>query len=281
MALIEAGNLDALMLGPVRVVDRLRVTPHEAVYRVFDPRRGHEAVLRHLAEVEMEDAVHPDEFRQRFGQASVSHPNLAATLEVLDINARPAALQEWLTGLPSSDWPPLAAAPGVCFRLVNQAALGLQTAHEMGLVHGHLQPELLLLTGDGTLKLCGFGEPLWLAVPPVTQSFDDANADLDALGRIVTGWFGPGGRRKSPRGKAMPESFLAVLDRLCSEEADGAVSSSAAALLEDLDRAGADVPPNAEAWERLLRHGTRECIARGIAAPVGISPCDGSQNRHR
>src|SRR5207302_5919463 len=46
MALIEAGNLDALMLGPVRVVDRLRVTPRETVYRVFDPRRGREAVLR-------------------------------------------------------------------------------------------------------------------------------------------------------------------------------------------------------------------------------------------
>ena len=63
LALIEAGNLDGLMLGPVRVVDRLRVTPHELVYRVFDPRRGEDAVLRWLAETEMEDAVHPDESR--------------------------------------------------------------------------------------------------------------------------------------------------------------------------------------------------------------------------
>src|SRR5262249_13390846 len=35
MALIEAGNLDALMLGPVRVVDRLRTTSAETIYRVF------------------------------------------------------------------------------------------------------------------------------------------------------------------------------------------------------------------------------------------------------
>ena len=34
-----------------------------------------------------------------------AHPNLAAVLEVLDLNGRPAAVQEWLTGLFSADWP--------------------------------------------------------------------------------------------------------------------------------------------------------------------------------
>src|SRR5262249_16755652 len=52
MALIETGNLDALMLGPVRVIDRLRATPRETVYRVFDPRRGSDSVLRLVAEAE-------------------------------------------------------------------------------------------------------------------------------------------------------------------------------------------------------------------------------------
>src|SRR5262249_9552137 len=54
LALIEAGNVDSLVLGPVRVVDRLRVTAREIVYRVFDPRRPQENggyfLLRHLAE---------------------------------------------------------------------------------------------------------------------------------------------------------------------------------------------------------------------------------------
>src|SRR5262249_29454856 len=103
MALIEAGNLDGLVLGPVRIIDRLRARARETGYRVFDPRRGSEAVLRYLAEAEMQDAIHPDEFRQRFAQAAaVRHPHVAATLEVLEINGRPAVLQEWLTGLPSN-----------------------------------------------------------------------------------------------------------------------------------------------------------------------------------
>src|SRR5262249_25066074 len=79
MALIEAGNLDALVLGPVRVIDKLPSTPRESVYRVFDPRSDGEALLRHLSESEMEDAVRPDEFRQRFtAAAGVRQGNLAA-----------------------------------------------------------------------------------------------------------------------------------------------------------------------------------------------------------
>src|SRR5207248_7728538 len=128
--------LDALVLGPTRVVDRLQATPRETVYRVFDPRRAAEgqvaALLRHLAEAEMSDAVHPDEFRQRFATLSaLPHPNLAATHEVLEINGRPAVLQEWLSGLPATDWPPI-AVPAVWHWLISQTAAGLHAAHQAG-----------------------------------------------------------------------------------------------------------------------------------------------------
>src|SRR5205085_511144 len=152
-----------------------------------------------LSEAEAQDAVRPDEFRQRFAQAALAHPNLAATLEVLEIGGRPAALQEWLTGLPSSEWPPLAAAPGVWFRLLLQAAQGLEAAHQAGLVHGHLTPELVLLTGEGIVKLCGLGEPHWLAVPASAEPVEDAAADLRALGEIASGWCAAGPRKPGKR----------------------------------------------------------------------------------
>jgi hypothetical protein len=252
MALIETGNIDGLVLGPLRVVDRVRVTPHEAVYRVFDPRRGQEAVVRHLAEVEMADVAHPDDFRRQFTQAlAVRHPHVAATLEVLEIANRPAVLQEWLVGLPSTDWPALAAVPGVWFRLMCQAALALHTAHQAGLVHGHLHPDLFVLTGEGILKLCGLGEPSWLsgAPGPEPQPFE-ATVDLADFGRIAANWAALAVRRKAA--KPFPEPLQAILQRLHTEAA--VRYPTAAALLEDLDQAGASVPPNAEAWDRLLRH---------------------------
>jgi hypothetical protein len=251
-----------LVLGPVRVIDRLRATPREVVYRVFDPRRSEEAMLRHLAEAEMHDAVHPDEFRQRFGQAAtLRHPNLAATLEVLEIAGRPAVLLEYRTGLVGTDWPALTAAPGVWYRLLSQAALGLNNAHQAGLIHGHLNANLLLLIPDGTLKISGLGEPGWLAVPPVpSETEPDAASDLAALGRIAASWAHV---EIAKRGKnKFPEALQSILKRLASEDVR-ARYPNAAALLEDIDKAGSSVPSNATAWERFVRQVGEQCGETG------------------
>jgi chromosome segregation ATPase len=265
LALIEAGNLSGLMMGPVRVIDRVRTTPHETVYRVFDPRRGQEALLRHLAESDTRDVARADEFRRRLAGAALVDPHLAAPYEVIEVDGRPAALQEWLTGLPAGDWPPLAAAPGVCYRLLTQAALGLATAHKAGLVHGHLDDGALMLTAAGIVKICGLGEPPWLVGKPVFEL--TPRDDLRALGRIASSWCLPSGVRKGAKTKPLPEPLLTILHRLATELDAG--YSSAAELLEDLDHVGADIPPNAEAWDRLLRyvreHETPEAVLRQTA----------------
>jgi hypothetical protein len=320
MAMIEAGNLDGLVLGPVRVMDRLRVTAHEAVYRVFDPRRrvvagasnvvtgssnvvagspdpatesvagsgdrattrgeGGYAILRHLAEEEMQIPSHAEGFRQGFTAAgAISHPNLAATWEVLDISSRPAVLQEWLTGLPSTDWPSMATAPGVWFRLLRQAAQGLQAAHEAGLVHGHLDAGRILLTAEGILKIAGFGEPAWLISSQKAESrrqtadgrnegsgvrdqeseegiapsseVETIGRDLDALTRIAIGWIAPPTKKKGTRAKAMPKPLRGILDRLKSED-PATRYPNVATLLEDLNQISEAVPDNSETWDKLL-----------------------------
>jgi hypothetical protein len=266
LALIETGDVQGLMLGPIRVIDRLRNSVHETVYHVFDPRRGAEAVLRHLAEADLVDAVKPDEFRQRFAQARLNDPHLANTLEVLELSGRPAVLQEWLLGLPATDWPPLAAAPGVCHRLLTQAAQGLATAHHAGVIHGHLGDALLLLTGDGVLKICGLGEPPWLSG---IQHDDEPTVrdDLRALGRIVSGWCTPTGVRKGAKTKPLPEALVSVLYRLAAEGDAG--YGDVKELLDDLAKTAAAIPANAEAWDRLLKyvreHGTSEAMLRQSA----------------
>jgi chromosome segregation ATPase len=252
MALIEAGEVDALGLGPLRVIDRLRVTPREAVYRVFDPRRGRDALLRHLAASEMEDAVRPDEFRQRFAQAAgVQHPHVAAVLEVLEIAGRPAVEQELLMGLPASEWPALAGIPGVWYRLICQAALALQAAHDAGICHGRLDSSAFLLTSAGVLKLCGVGEPPWLSSLPVAGSEPDTAGDVAALGTCAAAWAALAGPRRGAKSKVFTPSLQAILDRLGS--ADNPYPD-VATLRTDLDRAGSDLPANAEAWDRLLRY---------------------------
>jgi chromosome segregation ATPase len=255
MALIETGNLDGLVLGRLRTVDRLRATPCETVYRVFDPQRGQEAILRHLAEAEMHDAVHPDEFRQRFAQAAaIPHDNLAATYEMLEIGGRPAVLQEWLTGLLCPEWVALAAAPGVWLRLLGQAALALHAIHQASATHGHIQLESFLLTGDGVLKLCGLGEPQWLRGQALAGEDESSTAaDLVDLGLVAAAWAGAKVRRKNARAKSFPAPFQAILNRLTAK-AEQFGYPDTAALLEDIEQAQTDSPAHVEAWQHLMQH---------------------------
>jgi hypothetical protein len=263
MALIETGNLDGLVLGPVRVIDRLPSTPREAAYRVFDPRRNTEALLRHLAESEADDAVHPDEFRQRFtAAAAVRHGNVAGVLEVLEIAGRPAALIEWVNGLSGSDWPGLASAPGVWYRLLSQAAMSLQAAHEAGLYHGHLEAGSFVLTPKGVVKLMGLGEPIWLAAGAEDEAGENSAADLAALGRIAAAWATTPAAGSKSKPKPLPEELQAILARLKGENT--ARYASAQVLVEDLERVGAKVPASTAAWDRLLRQ------VREQAAPTAL-----------
>ncbi len=40
---------------------------------------------------------------------------------------------------------------------VRQAAIGLQSAHEQGMVHRDIKPHNLMVTADGTVKILDFG----------------------------------------------------------------------------------------------------------------------------
>src|SRR5262249_30326292 len=97
LSLIEADNVDGLVLGPVRVVDRLRANAQEIVYHVVDPRRGHDAVLRHLAQDQLRIPGRAEEFKKSFSQIVAAcgqdqETSLVRTFEVLEIADRPAAL---------------------------------------------------------------------------------------------------------------------------------------------------------------------------------------------
>ncbi len=261
LALIEAGNLDALMLGRFRVVDRVRVTPHETAYRVYDPTRSGTYLLRVMAESDATDAVLPDEFRQRFLAAcDAAHPNLVSTLEVLEIAGRPAVLQEWATGVPGTDWSAAAATPGVWLRLVSEAAAGLESAHASGLPHGRLAPDSFLLTPDGHVKLTGIGEPPWLGGTPESATNLE---DLQTLGRIAFAWsqLGASVRKRGAKVKGFPEPLLTVVRRLeppspSPSPSDPEPYRHIGELVEDLARLAPAFPCPPAEWQRLLESPT-------------------------
>jgi hypothetical protein len=270
LALIEAGNVDGLMLGRFRVIDRLRATPRETLYRVFDPSRADARnsgtfLLRHLSEAEMQDATHPDEFRQRFAAArAAAHSNLTGVVELLELDGRPAVLLEWLTGLYSADWPAHASHPGCWVRLMTMAAEGIAAAHRVGLVHGRLTSDSFLLPASGVLKVTGFGEPLWLSGGPLPSVEPSFATDLRSLGQVSYGWSQLALKKRTRPGKAFPAELIAIVRRLEADPeppmADTVPADqpyqSAEELVADLKRVARETPFSDDAWEKLLRHVT-------------------------
>src|SRR5262249_45387678 len=129
----------------------------------------------------------------------------------------------------------------------------LQTVHSGGLVHGHLRPASLVLTGEGVLKLAGLGEPRWLlASGSLAEEEPTVAADLAAFGQIAAGWAATAPAAKASRSKALPRVLQEIVRRLTTDNAAERFES-ASALLDVLDQAGSEVPANAAAWERFVK----------------------------
>ncbi|WP_181442548.1 serine/threonine-protein kinase [Streptomyces tateyamensis] len=157
--------------------------PTGSVWEALDRQLGHRVAVHQVPEGA------PAEAAERFLNEAekvgrLAHPHLVAVQH----RTERALVAELLTGRP-------AAADDLGRLLVQaqQAFLGLQAAHAVGVVHWALKPERLLATEQGGLKLTGFGTAYlapavqtgnapYLAPEQWRQVPADGRADLYALG---------------------------------------------------------------------------------------------------
>jgi hypothetical protein len=124
-----------------------------------------------------------------------------------------------------------------------------------------LHASSFVFTREGGLKVCGVGEPRWLAVPPPQEDGEPSIArDLVALGHIAAGWAAGTPTAKAGKTKGFPPVLQSILGRFHHDD-ESKRYESAVALLEDLERASAGVPANSAAWERFVRQVREESAA--------------------
>ena len=114
-------------------------------------------------------------YREARAVAALNDPNIIRVFDVDQTNGNPFMVMEYADGTNLHEvvrqhgpLDPVRAA-----EYVRQAALGLQHAHEVGLVHRDVKPANLILSRDGTVKLLDLGLARFTEDPVRNQGITD------------------------------------------------------------------------------------------------------------
>ncbi len=145
-------------IGRYDILESVGTGGFATVYRAQDAQLGRAVALKVLHPHLAGDPQYVERFtREARLAASINHPNVVTIHEVSqDANSHFIAMEF----LPSSLEAQLqrgVLSLSQALALARQVALGLQTAHQQGVVHRDLKPANILLTPDGSPKVTHFG----------------------------------------------------------------------------------------------------------------------------
>ncbi len=131
-----------------------------AVYRAYDGVLGRMVAIKLLAEGYADDERAVGRFlREARAAARLSgHRHVVTIYDVGDAAGRPYLVMEHLAGGTVADALRLGAATsGNALRWIGEAALALDHAHDLGVLHRDVKPANMLLSRDRVLHLADFG----------------------------------------------------------------------------------------------------------------------------
>jgi serine/threonine protein kinase len=129
------------------------------VYRATDIKRGGEVAIKCLPRLDPNKLLR---FKQEFrAVVDLSHPNLAAVYELLNVGGRWCLVMEHIGGVPFTDY--FQSIPDFGERVerlrpaMRQLVDALSFLHETGLLHCDVKPSNVLVTRDERVVLLDFG----------------------------------------------------------------------------------------------------------------------------
>jgi serine/threonine-protein kinase len=278
---LAQGRWKGFQVGEYRVLDRIGTGGMSQVFLAEHPTRGNRVAVKVLAPRFADDPLAKERFlREARAAASLTHPNIVHVIEVDTDAPFPFLVMEYIDGVSlqaavarHGTFPSGTAA--YCGR---QVALGLQRAHEVGLVHRDVKPANVLVDRNGLVKLLDLGivrqvaaaddltrrmglEKLILGTAEylapeqaLNCSAVDTRADVYALGGTI--YFLLSGHPPFPDGTPLEK-----------------VARKLAADPLPIDRLRPDVPPAlAAAVHRMLARDPAERFATPLEAAVALTP---------
>jgi len=159
-AQIGAGQASSLTLGNYVVLDQLGQGGMGMVLKAEHRRMGRMVALKVISPAAMKSPDAVKRFhREVQAAAKLTHPNIVIAYDADEANGTHFLVMEYAEGTDLSalvkKQGPFSVAKAIdCIR---QAAVGLQFAHEQGIVHRDIKPANLLIDSRGTVKILDMG----------------------------------------------------------------------------------------------------------------------------
>jgi serine/threonine protein kinase len=159
-------------LGQYQLLEKLGQGGMGTVYKALHTRLKRDVAVKILPVERMNEPEAVARFqREMEAVGKLKHPNIVQAHDAGESDGRHFLVMEFLDGMNLSrlvrSSGPLPVADAC--EAVRQAAMGLQHAHEHGLIHRDVKPSNLILTGDGILKVLDLGLARLIAETPVAN----------------------------------------------------------------------------------------------------------------
>lgn len=161
---LAVGKYKGFVLGPYVILDRLGGGGMGHVFLAQHTTMKRKVALKVLSIDSANDPVARERFfREARVSAGLDHPNIIRVFDMRREDAICYLVMEYVEGdslqhIVSRHGP---LPFGVAADYARQVAIGLQHAHENGLVHRDIKPANLLLSPDGTVKIIDLGLVRW------------------------------------------------------------------------------------------------------------------------
>ena len=178
------GQAANLVLGPYVLQDRIGEGAMGQVYKARHQRLGRTVALKVIRKEHLANPRDVSRFqREARAAAQLSHPNIVTLFDASQEGEAHYLAMEFVQGKDLAQRVKEAGPLPVdkACQYARQAALGLQHAHDRGLVHRDIKPGNLLLTNDGQVKILDMG----LARLRSADKDDDPDPALTQEGHVM------------------------------------------------------------------------------------------------
>lgn len=185
-------------LRDYRLVEQVGAGGMGAVYRAVHERLDRPVAVKVLPiERNRQPQAVARFHREMKAVGNLDHPNVVRAYDAGDVDGKHFLAMELVDGVDLSELVdrhgPLAIADAC--ELIRQAAVGLQAAHDGGLIHRDVKPSNLMLDRSGVVKVLDLGlarvlgedpaEPLSIAPPSIRS--DGAGSEFQSISAELTG----------------------------------------------------------------------------------------------